>query len=460
MPFRNILAIGLAFAVCMASYSNAMHNRYASVFGEAMTIVEREALRKIPRRSLFEAAMDGMVKTLDANSSFISQDERSALEEDLNQQFVGVGMHFLPDDENDCLRVVAPIPGKPAWKAGIQVGDLIMAIDGKTTRGLASSEAINLIRGPLGQAVEFTIRRKSLDDDIRISIVREEIPVASVYGDTQNADGSWSFVLEGYPEIGYIRLLEFGRKSAEEMRTALQSINGKVDSLILDLRDNPGGLLDAAVEISDMFIGREVLIVQTRRRDNSISDRQFATSKTELDSEIPMVVLVNDRSASASEIVSACLQDHGRATIVGEQTYGKGTVQDLINLEPNRSMLRLTTASYWRPSGKNIDRTVLELESPDQYGVVPDEGFAVPLTDEDRDNIRIARNRRDSDTITRLANPNGRSSAASEEAKHGTEGPVIPVRTDDSFGQWLKIDRPLKRAIEFLLEIAQTQIAA
>lgn len=421
-----------------------------------MSIVEKEALREIPRRQLFQAAMDGMVKQLDPNSSFISQNDRVALEEDLNQQFVGVGMHFRPDIEKEGLRVVAPIPGTPAWKAGIQVEDLITAIDGKSTKGLSSDDAIQRIRGPLGQSVVFTICRNLISEPIEIRVIREEIRVPSVLGDTQNADGTWNFILEGHPNIGYIRLMEFGRKSTNEMQTALQTINGKVDSLIFDLRDNPGGLLDSAVEISDMFIGREVLIVQTRRRDKSISDRWFATSKTELNSQTPVVVLVNDRSASASEIVAACLQDHGRAIIIGEQTYGKGTVQDLISLEPNRSMLRLTTASYWRPSGKNIDRTVLELPEPGQYGVVPDPGFTVPLTEDDRNEIRVARFQRDTEAISHLARDNEAGEPSPEPADTNPKG-----NSDaDSFRNWLEVDTPLQRAVEHLLQLSLSRVAA
>ena len=460
MPFRNILTIGIAIAVCLATYSISIHNRYASVFGEAMSIVGKEALREIPRRQLFEAAMDGMVKQLDANSAFISQDDRLALEADLDQQFIGVGMQFLPDPEHDGFRVVAPMPGKPAWKAGIRIDDLITAVDGNSTKGLSSDDAIQLIRGPLGQPVVFTIQRESVSDPIQVSnpiqitVIREEIPVDSVLGDMQKADGTWNYFLEEHPRIGYIRLLDFGRKSTAEMRDALHKIDGKVDSLILDLRDNSGGLLDAAVEISDMFIGREVLIVQTRRRDESISDRKFATSKTEFDTQTPIIVLVNNRSASASEIVAACLQDHGRAIIVGEQSYGKGTVQDLINLEPNRSMLRLTTASYWRPSGKNIDRTVLEIPEPGQFGVIPDPGFEVPMTEDERSEIRVARFQRDTDSISLMSDENAADVPANDPANANEQ------TDEDRFREWLESDRPLHRAIEHLLQLSLTKVAA
>ncbi len=444
MPVRNIVSLGLTIVVCLACFSISVRNRYASILSEAMHIVDTEALIKIPKRELFNSAMDGMLSRLDANSFFISEDEYSAYEEDLNQEFIGVGMHFVIDTENDCLRVIGPIPGKPAWKAGIQVGDLIVNIDGETTSGMNSDMAVARIRGPLGTPVVLTIRRESAPDSIDIEVVREEIPVASVLGDTLDNDGTWQFVLEDYPQIGYIRLLEFGRKSTAEMRTALHSINGRVEALILDLRDNPGGLLDAAVDVSDMFIGREVLVVETRRRDGTPTDQKFAKSKTEFDVNLPVVVLVNENSASASEIVAACLQDYQRATIVGSQSYGKGTVQDLIQLEPNRSVLRLTTASYWRPSGKNIDRTVLELPEPGQYGVSPNEGFAVELNQDESMEVRRQRINRDTRGMTNGADP---------------AGPGDSTDADEP-DRWLETDRPLQRALEHLLPLVEDRSAA
>ncbi len=437
MPVRNILTLGLAIGICLASYSIAVRNRYASIFSEAMHIVDSEALVQIPKRELFNSAMDGMLGRLDTNSFFISADEFAAYEEDLNQEFIGVGMHFVIDPEHDCLRVVSPLPGKPAWKAGIQVGDLIVGIDGTSTAGIDSDTAVARIRGPLGSAVVFSVLREPDAEAFDVRVIREEIPIASVLGDTPNPDGSWNYVLEDHPQIGYIRLLEFGRKSTDEMRSALQSINGQVEALILDLRDNPGGLLDAAVDISDMFVGREVLVVETRRRDGTPTDQKFAKSKTEIDVHLPLVVLVNQNSASASEIVAACLQDYDRAVIVGQQTYGKGTVQDLIQLEPNRSVLRLTTASYWRPSGKNIDRTVLELPEPGQYGVSPNDGFHVEMSDAEAMELRRQRHLRDT---------RGFSSPG---------GPETPV-TD----QWLDTDRPLQKAIEYLVPLIENHSAA
>ena len=435
MPVRNLVFICLATIVSLACYSIAVKNRYASIFSEALTIVKSEALVEKSGRELFNAAMEGMLKNLDPNSGFISHDKFQAFDDDINQQFVGVGMEVERDEQRNCIRVVSPIPGSPAYKAGLQVGDRIVEIDGQTTVDLPRPEAIKLIRGPKGKKVVFLVDRDGVESDLSIEVLRDSIPVPSVYGDTRNPDGTWNFVLEEEPRIGYARLTQFGKRSTEEMRDAIQSVEGKIDGFILDLRYNPGGLLDAAVDISDMFIAREVLIVQTRQRDGQVVRRRFATSKTLLPPRIPVVVIVNEYSASGSEIVAACLQDHGRATVVGKQTWGKGTVQDLITLEQNRSVLRLTTASYWRPSGKNIDRTVpgLSREGPDDYGVRPDPGCEVLLTEQEMIDIATARSRRDQEI---------RGHENREQDDEGRE----PADTT----RWLDQDAPLKRAVESL----------
>lgn len=437
MPIRNLIFIGLATVIALCCYSISVKNRYASVFSEALGIVKNEALVEMSERQLFDAAMNGMMSSLDPNSSFISQEQYQAFDEDLSQEFVGVGMEVERDPEKNCIKVISPIPGTPAYNAGLRVGDCIVGIDGKSTADLSRQDAIKLIRGPRGEQVVFSIMRSGVEDPLTVNVMRDAIPVPSIYGDTRNADGSWNFVLESAPRIGYIRLLQFGRRSTEELRDAIQSLNGKIDGFVLDLRYNPGGLLNAAIEISDMFIGREVLIVQTRQRTGKVVSRRYATSKTELDSRIPMVVIVNEFSASASEIVAACLQDHSRAVVVGKQTWGKGTVQDLITMERNRSVLRLTTASYWRPSGRNIDRTVLQLDDPTQYGVSPDKGYEVLLTEQEMTDISLARRQRDQEVLS------------DQQSRLQPDQP-----------EWLEVDLPLKRAVNHLLSQLNVQSAA
>lgn len=448
MPVRNLVFIGLATLISLSCYSIAVKNRYASIFSTALQIVHDEALVQKSERELFNAAMTGMMSQLDPNSGFVSHDRFKAFDEDINQEFVGVGMEVERDENQDGILVVSPIPNSPAYKAGLQVGDLIVSIDGTSTAGLARPDAINLIRGPKGEDVVFSVHRRGVDDHLTIVVTRDSIPIPSVYGDTRNTDGTWNFVLQGDRRIGYIRLTQFGKRSTEEMQTALESIKDNIDAFILDLRMNPGGLLDSAIDISDMFIGREVVIVQTKRRDGEFINPRYATSKTVLPTKIPMVVIVNEYSASGSEIVAACLQDHNRATIVGKQSYGKGTVQDLITLEQNRSVLRLTTASYWRPSKKNIDRTIPlpDGSNETEYGVKPDAGQEVDLTDQQLIDITTARNLRDQ----KMFEANGVGKMP------GQDGP------DHNAGEmdWLEIDLPLKKAVEYLHSRINVRAAA
>ena len=395
MPTRNIGILGFAVLVSLACYSVAARNRYARIISQAMEIVEREALIVVPERELFNSAMRGMLSQLDKNSGFIAADQFQTHEENIKQEIVGVGIEFSMDPTSGGFRVDYVIPHAPADQAGVQNEDLVLTIDGKSLEGLESDKVVSLIRGPRGESVEFGIQRPAETELIQVSVVRDKFQVDSVRGDTRDQDGKWSFSLRADPQIGYIRLLQFGQRSADELRQAIESIQGKSSALILDLRYNSGGLLDQAIEICDFFIEPGKLVVQTRRR----SDRNeyHYTSQTQLwDAEIPMVVLVNQESASASEIVAACLQDYGRAEIAGCQSYGKGTVQDIIPLEHRRSMLRLTTASYWRPSGKNIDRTVLKPEDEGDYGVKPQAVFLnVELTGEAYLDVRRQRQRQD-----------------------------------------------------------------
>ena len=211
----------------------------------------------------------------------------------------------------------------------------------------------------------------------------------SVNGDFRNPDGSWQFTLSEHPRIGYIRLQQFGEKSGTEITDALSSIAGKTDGLILDLRNNAGGLLNVAIQICDLFINKGELIVSTKGRKGKVIREFFATHDPIIKSGYPVVVLINRNSASASEILAGCLQDHQCAVIIGEQSWGKGTVQDVIPMQRGESALKLTTRSYWRPSGKEIDRFSDLAKKTMVWGVRPNEGFAIKMSEEEVfDNLR------------------------------------------------------------------------
>lgn len=397
MPTNNIFIIFGCLICSLVCYSEYQKNRYSDTIAEAMTIIETQALKKLSRRELYRAAMQGMVAQIDEHSAFIDgREDVSEFRESLDQEFGGIGI-IVENNEKTGLTVVTPLPETPAANAGMQPGDVIIAVNSQATRDLSREESIKLIKGPVGESVNIEFRHRGDTDTVSADMVRQVVEVPSVEGDSRDSTLYWTFRLEQDPRIGYIRLSTFGEKSEKEISAALATIDGDVDGLILDLRDNPGGLLNTAIQLADKFIDDGV-IVETRRRDGRVEDRYTASAKLEFDKQIPMVILINGRSASASEIMAACLQDHGRAIICGERSWGKGTVQNVITMENQKSILKITTASYWRPSGKNIHRSE-GVTTEDEWGVIPSPGFEVKLTEEQQFDVLRYRNLRDRKNI-------------------------------------------------------------
>jgi carboxyl-terminal processing protease len=381
MPLRNVLIIVLTIVFSLACYSVASKNRYANLFAEALDVVDTQSLKVIPREQLFNSAMDGMLKNLDEHSMYISGDMFERFDEDINQEFGGVGMYVETDPVADALIVLAPMPGTPSYEAGLHCGDQIIEIDGRSTSKTTRADAIKLLRGPIGQAVNVRVARD--DEILDKSLTREMIAVDSVHGDFRNEDGSWNFTFKDHPRIGYIRLLRFGERTTDELELALSTINGSVGGIVIDLRNNSGGLLTCAIDVCDMFLDGGKEIVSTRGRGRRKIQEHFSTESKLVPSDVPIVILINRQSASASEIVAGCLQDHERATLVGERTWGKGTVQNVIPIRRAKSALKLTTASYWRPSGKHIDRyDEISIETK-EWGVLPNEGLLLSITEDE-----------------------------------------------------------------------------
>ena len=370
------------------------------MFVDSFEQIERNYVKDIDRRELMEAAIRGMMEELDPYSSYISPDELTQFNQAVDQEFGGIGIQVHLDPETKMLTVMTPLPGTPAYKAGVLAGDVIMEIEGKPTKGFTIEDAIKVLKGKPGEAVTIGVRHAGSDKIEQIRLVRDIIHVATVMGDHYNGDGQWEFMLDDEKKIGYIRLTHFSRRSAEELAEALEQLEAKgMKGLVLDLRYNPGGLLTQAVEISDMFID-EGKIVSTKGRNTD--ERTWEATKGGSYTGFPMVILVNRFSASASEIVSACLQDHGRAVIVGERTWGKGSVQNVVELQGGSSALKLTTASYHRPSGKNIHKFPNAKDS-DEWGVMPDDGYKVEFTQEEMEEFLLYR--RDRDVISKDGPP-------------------------------------------------------
>jgi carboxyl-terminal processing protease len=349
-------------------------------------------------RKLVEDMINGGLERLDPHSQYINPREYKQFDKASEGKFGGVGIRVGLDRANRGLLVDSPMPGTPAYEAGILAGDLIIKIDGKPTDSMRMAEAVDLIQGDPGQKVVLTVLHEGSKEPVDIPIVRAVITVPSVMGDVRLPEDpkQWDLMLDKENKIGYIRLVNFSKTAAQEMRDAVVALEKQgAHGLIIDLRNNPGGLLKAAVEISDLFL-TEGRIVSTKGRNHKeeVYDAKAEGTLMEPAAKYPIAVLVNKYSASASEIVAAALQDHNRAVVVGERTYGKGSVQNIILMEHDTSALKLTTASYWRPNGKNIHRFPDSKES-DEWGVKPNPGLEVPMKDEERTEYMIYRSERD-----------------------------------------------------------------
>lgn len=379
----------LSVAVCCGLIANtafaASEDEYyelMKIFVDTFEQIDRNYVTQVDRRELMEAAMRGMILKLDPHSSYINSKDLKSFNEHVEQEFGGIGIQVHVIDHQ--LKVLVPLPETPAYKAGLKPNDRILEIDDKLTSEFPEGHqammeaAVNLMRGKPGTPVKVKIQHSGSETPETVEIVRAVIKTPTVLGDHLETNGEWSYMLDEQEKIGYIRLTSFGRNSAEEMHSVLVKLqkNG-LRGLVLDLRFNPGGLLTAATAIADFFISNGV-IVSTKGRNTE--EQVIKAKKAGTFSGFPMAVLVNRGSASASEIVSACLQDHHRAVIVGERTYGKGSVQNVIELEGGKSAIKLTTASYHRPSGKNIHRFPKATDK-DDWGVIPDEGYQLTMTD-------------------------------------------------------------------------------
>lgn len=403
MPRRNLYVLVTVLLVSLACYyraDSAHRNRYAPMFDTfvtALSEIRDRYLYQVDERKLFEGAMKGMVDRLDPYSGYAGEEETREFRESLEQEFGGIGIEVSWDRDQNVLTVLSPIVGTPAYEKGILPGDRILKINDESTEGMTMQEAVRRLRGKPGDPVRLSIVRDGESDPHEIEIRRAIINVDTVLGDYRLPDGKWSYTLEQDPTLGYLRITQFGEKTVDEMHRALAELRMKhIRGLILDLRSDPGGLLTAAQDVCDQFIQSGV-IVSIRDREHRERERYEATGKAEY-TDWPMTVLVNRFSASASEIVAACLQDHERAVVIGERTWGKGTVQTPIELENGKSLLRLTIAGFWRPSGKNIHRTERAGEQ-DVWGVSPNVGYDVKV--DEKKEAELAKQRRQRDVLRR-----------------------------------------------------------
>ncbi|MBX3732022.1 MAG: S41 family peptidase [Verrucomicrobiae bacterium] len=329
---------------------------------------------KLTYEELVHGALRGMLNSLDPHSEFMEPVAFDELKEDTEGQFSGVGMQVSQRD--DQLFVVAPMEDTPAFEAGIMAGDRIAKIDGKSTDGMTVGDAVKLLRGVPRTKVTVSVERPGTEQLLDFPLTRQRIQVHTA----KDINNRREFPLDD-SKVGYIRLTQFGERTAEELEEALQKLERQgMKALILDLRGNPGGLLDQAVAVSEKFVEKGKPIVSTRGRNpaNDVERRASGGGRKRISEKLPMAILINGGSASASEIVSGALQDLKRAVVVGEQSFGKGSVQSVMPL-PDGSALRLTTAKYYTPSLKVIHG----------QGITPD--VIVPLSEDEEIAIQLAR---------------------------------------------------------------------
>lgn len=329
-------------------YANEETYQSLKLFTDVLEELEKNYVDDVTSEDLIHNAIKGMVGNLDPHSSFMPPEAFDELQDDTKGEFSGIGIVITMKDK--ILTVVSPIEGTPAYKAGVMAGDIIIKIDGKSTKDMALWEAVNMIRGPRMKTVSLTIIREDEPEPLTFSLKRDMIPMTSVR----------SAALR--PGFGYLRITNFRMSTTDDLKThlaKLESEKGGLNGLIVDLRDNPGGLLDQAVKISDLFLDHgDIVSIKGRHAGNS---QVFKAAQDEDDRKYPVVVLINGGSASASEIVAGALQDHSRALILGTTSFGKGSVQTVRPLKDGFG-IKYTIARYYTPSGRSIQAK----------GIVPD----------------------------------------------------------------------------------------
>lgn len=326
-------------------------------------------------KKMVDAAVKAMVESLgDPYTQYLPPEEMAAFEKAVRGTFSGIGAEI--DIHNDYLRIVTPLEDSPAWESGVLAGDIVLEIEGESTEGITTTEAITKLTGEPGTDVTIKVRHLNGKEE-KITITRQKIKIPTVKGFRKKNDNGWDFMIDDKNKVGYIRLTQFTDETTERLTHAIEQMrDAGVKGVILDLRFNPGGLLKTAVEVADMFLGGGENIVSVRGRAHA--DETYDATDDTLVADLPIAVLINEMSASASEIVSGSIKDNDRGIVIGTRSFGKGSVQQVKMLEANGGALKITNALYYLPSGRNIHRK----EDAEVWGVDPNDGFYVPMSDD------------------------------------------------------------------------------
>ena len=403
------LAIGCALGISLALGQGVFAERNDSTtlpledlrtFTEVFAKIKSDYVESVEDKTLLENAIRGMLTGLDPHSAYLVPKDYQDLQAGTSGEFGGLGIEVGMED--GFVKVIAPIDDTPAQRAGVEAGDLIIRLDDTPVKGMSLADAVNLMRGEPGTNIVLTIVREGNDTPIRITITRDIIQITSVRSRT----------LE--PGYGYVRISQFQNRTGENLRDAVGRLRDdteeKLRGLVLDLRNNPGGVLSAAVSVSDAFLNEGTIVYTEGRMDEA--KLKFSAKGSDILDGIPLVVLVNAGSASASEIVAGALQDHRRAVIIGEKTFGKGSVQTILPLD-NGSALKLTTARYYTPSGVSIQAR----------GIVPD----IALDRMQVSRVDPGQGVTESDLVRHLENEGADDgTGGATQAEQGQEEPVAP----------------------------------
>tara|TARA_B100000029_G_scaffold479013_1_gene525644 strand:- start:1365 stop:2552 length:1188 start_codon:yes stop_codon:yes gene_type:complete len=389
------------------------------MFGDVFERVRAEYVEEVEDSALIEAAIQGMLSSLDPHSTFLSADAYGEMQVNTKGEFGGLGIEVTM--EGGVVKVVSPIDDTPAHRAGIQPGDLIIGIDGEQVFGLTLGEAVDRMRGPVQSEIIVTVKREGIEQPFDVSIIRDIIRIRSVKARAEE-------------DVAVIRITSFNEQTdggvERAMKNLLLEIGQDLQGVVIDLRNNPGGLLDQAISVSDAFLDKGE-IVSTRGR-GSRGGQRFNARSGDIAEGLPIVVLINGGSASASEIVAGALQDHKRAIILGTRSFGKGSVQTIIPL-PGEAAMRLTTARYYTPSGRSIQATGIE---PD---IFVEAGTIEIASDSER--------RREGDLRGRLDSESGDS-----EVNNGPEGTGDQVLDDER--EKTLLDYQMQRALDLIRGVA------
>ncbi len=407
------------------------------LFADVFERVRSEYVEEVSDEQLIEAAIDGMLTSLDPHSSYLNKKNFADMRVQTRGEFGGLGIEVTT--ENGLVKVISPMDDTPAARAGVQPGDYITHLNDEPIVGLSLNDAVEKMRGPVGSDIKVTIRRQTAAEPIQLNLTRASIKVQSVR-------------FRAEENIGYIRISSFNEQTQPGLDKAMaklkEQIGPKLAGFVLDLRNNPGGLLDQAVSVSDTFLEKGREIVSTRGRGGKEGDR-YTAKPGDVAEGLPVVVLINGGSASASEIVAGALQDHKRAVVMGTQSFGKGSVQTIIPLQGQQSAMRLTTARYYTPSGRSIQ----------QLGITPDIEVQPAKVEE---LAQVAQRRREADLPNALRNTDPGAKPAQPPAATTTPAPAAPppatsntpapAAANDSAPA--PVDYQLARALDLLRGIA------